>query len=47
MARMLCIPALALAAVLEVTKRCAKTRASRDWCGYWQGNKRDAERLVS
>jgi transposase-like protein len=32
---------------LEVTKRCAKTRASRDWCGYWQGNKRDAERLAA
>lgn len=32
---------------LEVTKRCAKTRTSRDWCGYWQGNKRDAERLVA
>ena len=31
---------------LEVTKRCAKTRTSRDWCGYWQGNKRDAERLA-
>ena len=27
---------------LEVTKRCAKTRTSRDWCGYWQGNKRGA-----
>lgn len=32
---------------MEVTKRCAKTRASRDWCGYWQGNKRDAERLAA
>jgi transposase-like protein len=31
---------------LEVTKRCAKTRASKDWCGYWQGNKRQAERLA-
>ncbi|WP_297476328.1 IS1595 family transposase [Ferrovum sp.] len=32
---------------LEVTKRCAKTRASRVWCGYWQGNKRQEERLAS
>lgn len=32
---------------LEVTKRCAKTRASNDWCGYWQGNKRLAERLAT
>lgn len=31
---------------LEITTRCAKTRTSRDWCGYWQGNKRDAERLM-
>jgi hypothetical protein len=32
---------------LEVTKRCAKTRASRVWCGYWQGNKRQEECLAS
>ncbi len=32
---------------LEVTRRCARTRTSRDWCGYWQGNKRDAERLAA
>lgn len=32
---------------LEITKRCAKTRASNDWCGYWQGNKRQAERLAA
>ncbi len=31
----------------EVTKRCAKTRTSSDWCGYWQGNKRRAERLAA
>ncbi len=31
----------------EVTKRCAKTRTSRDWCGYWQGNKRGTERLAA
>ena len=32
---------------LKVTKSCAKTRASRVWSGYWQGNKRQEERLVS
>ena len=32
---------------LEVAKRCARTHASRDWCGYWQGNKREAERLAA
>ena len=32
---------------LDITKKCAKTRTSRDWCGYWQGNKRDAERLAA
>ena len=32
---------------LEVAKRCAKTHTSRDWCGYWQGNKREAERLAA
>lgn len=32
---------------IEVTKRCAKTRASNDWCGYWQGNKRQSERLAA
>ena len=32
---------------VEVTTRCAKTRASRVWCGYWQGTKRQAERLAS
>ena len=32
---------------LEVTKRCARTRTSRNWCGYWQGNKREAERLAA
>jgi len=32
---------------VKVTKSCAKTRASRVWSGYWQGNKRQEERLVS
>lgn len=31
----------------DVTVKCLKTKASRDWCGYWQGNKRDGERLAA
>ena len=31
----------------DITKKCAKTRTSRDWCGYWQGNKRNEERLAA
>ena len=27
----------------DIATKCAKTRPHRDWCGYWQGNKRDAE----
>lgn len=29
-----------------ILTKCAVTRTSRDFCGYWQGNKRDGERLV-
>ena len=25
----------------------AQTLTSFDWCGYWQGNKRQAERLAA
>ena len=32
---------------MDVTTKCAHTRTSRDWTGYWQGNKRDAERLAA
>ena len=32
---------------LDITKKCAHTKTSRDWCGYWQGNKRAAERLAA
>lgn len=32
---------------LDITKKCARTKTSRDWCGYWQGNKRDEERLAA
>lgn len=31
----------------DIGRKCARTRASRDWCGYWQGNRRDAERLAA
>jgi transposase-like protein len=31
----------------DITKKCARTKTSRDWCGYWQGNKRQAERLAA
>jgi hypothetical protein len=23
----------------DITRRCAKKPTSRNWCGYWQGNK--------
>jgi len=29
----------------DIAKKCAITRTNKDWCGYWQGNKRQAERL--
>lgn len=32
---------------MEITQRCAKTRTSLDWSGYWRGNKRQAERLAA
>ncbi len=31
----------------DITRKCAHTKTSRDWCGYWQGNKRQAERLAA
>lgn len=31
----------------DIAKKCAHTRTHNDWCGYWQGNKRQAERLAS
>jgi hypothetical protein len=30
----------------DILLKCAVTRTSRDFCGYWLGNKRDGERLV-
>lgn len=29
----------------DITNKCANTPTSKDWCGYWQNNKRNAERL--
>jgi len=31
----------------DIMKKCAVTRTHHDWCGYWQGNKRQAERLAA
>lgn len=31
----------------DIMRKCARTPTSRDWCGYWQGNKREAERLAA
>lgn len=32
---------------MDIVKKCAKTQTHRDWCGYWQGNKRGEERLAA
>lgn len=32
---------------MDIVKKCARTLTNRDWCGYWQGNKRNAERLAA
>lgn len=31
----------------DILAKCMRTRTHHDWCGYWQGNKRQAERLVA
>lgn len=31
----------------DIMKKCARTLTHRDWCGYWQGNKRQEERLAT
>lgn len=31
----------------DLVGKCAASRTSRDFCGYWQGNKRAAERLAA
>ncbi len=32
---------------LDILTHCAKTLTSRDWCGYWQGNRREHELLAA
>ncbi|MCG6862755.1 MAG: hypothetical protein LJE70_15980, partial [Chromatiaceae bacterium] len=31
----------------DILTKCTRTHAHRDWCGYWQGNKRLEERLAA
>jgi len=31
----------------DILRKCARTLTHRDWCGYWQGNKRLQERLAA
>ena len=31
----------------DILTKCARTPTHRDWCGYWQGNKRLEERLAA
>jgi transposase-like protein len=31
----------------DIVAKCARTPTHRDWCGYWQGNKRLHERLAA
>lgn len=31
----------------DILTKCARTHTHRDWCGYWQGNKRCEERLAA
>jgi len=31
----------------DVLRKCVRTQTHRDWCGYWQGNKRTKERLAA
>lgn len=31
----------------DIASKCAKTKTHRDWCGYWQGNRRLTERLAA
>ena len=31
---------------LDIVRKCAHALTSRDWCGYWQGNHRQTERLA-
>ena len=31
----------------DILSKCERTPTHRDWCGYWQGNKRRQERLAA
>ena len=31
----------------DILTKCVQTKTHHDWCGYWQGNKRQAERLAA
>jgi len=31
----------------DISTKCAHTKTSKNWCGYWQGNKRQAELLAA
>ncbi|MFZ6800381.1 IS1595 family transposase [Undibacterium sp. Di24W] len=31
----------------DICEKCVQTKTHHDWCGYWQGNKRTAERLAA
>ncbi len=31
----------------DIIKRCAQSHVSRDFCGYWQGNKKQGETLIA
>jgi len=33
--------------MLDIAEKCMLTPTHNEWCGYWQGNKRVAERLVA
>jgi transposase-like protein len=33
--------------MLDIAEKCMNTPTHNEWCGYWQGNKRVAERLVA
>ena len=33
--------------MLDIVEKCMLTPTHNEWCGYWQGNKRVAERLVA
>jgi hypothetical protein len=32
---------------LDIVTACARTKVSRNWCGYWQGNHRTEGRLAA